>query len=59
MNFFQLTHSLEVFRRVELLYQSEVRIWIGAHIVEQINFLNAFFGKLFEAKTLTEINFRS
>ena len=43
MHFFLLTHTLKVFRRVELLQRSEVRIEIGAHIDEQINFLDRVF----------------
>ena len=43
MNFFQLTHSLEVFRRVELLYQSEVRIVIGAISAGIIDFVDRVF----------------
>ena len=59
MHFFLLTHTLKVFRRVEFLQRSEVRIEIGAHIDEQINFLDRVFGKLFEKKTLMKIYFRS
>ena len=43
MHFFLLAHSLKVFRRVEFLQQSEVRSGIGAHIVEQIDFLERDF----------------
>ena len=43
MHFFLLTHTLKVFRRVEFLQRSEVRSGIGAHIVEQINFLDRVF----------------
>ena len=43
MHFFLLTHPLKVFRRVEFLQRSEVRIGIGAHIVEEINFLDRVF----------------
>ena len=40
MHFFLLTHTLKVFRRVEFVQRSEVRIGIGAHIDEQIDFLD-------------------
>ena len=43
MHFFLLAHYLKVFRRVEFLQRSEVRIVIGAHIVEQIDFLDRVF----------------
>ena len=43
MHFFLLAHSLKVFRRVEFLQRSEVRSGIGAHIVEQIDFLDRDF----------------
>ncbi len=43
MHFFLLTHTLKVFRRVEFLQRSEVRIGIGAHIDEQIDFLDRDF----------------
>ena len=43
MNFFQLIPNLEVFRRVELLYQSEVRIVIGAISAVIIDFLDRVF----------------
>ena len=43
MHFFLLARTLKVFRRVEFLQRSEVRSGIGAHIVEQINFLDRVF----------------
>ena len=43
MNFFQLITSSEVFRRVELLNQSEVRSEIGAISAGIINFLDRVF----------------
>ena len=43
MIFFQLIHTLEVFRRVELLYQSEVRSEIGAISAKIINFVDRVF----------------
>ena len=43
MNFFQLILKLEVFRRVEFLYQSEVRSEIGAISAKIIDFLDRVF----------------
>ena len=43
MNFFQLASALDLRRRVEFIYQSEVRSEIGAISAGIINFLDRVF----------------